>query len=56
MKISSLGTATLGCALALAAGSVFANVTPNLPQFFPGANARTVSFGNADTGANSRSI
>jgi OOP family OmpA-OmpF porin len=30
MKISSLGTATLGCALALAAGSVFANVTPNL--------------------------
>ncbi len=29
MKISSLGTA-LGCALALAAGSVFANVTPNL--------------------------
>ena len=30
MKISSLGTATLGCAIALAAGSVFANVTPNL--------------------------
>jgi hypothetical protein len=30
MKISSLGPATLGCALALAAGSVFANVTPNL--------------------------
>jgi OmpA-OmpF porin, OOP family len=30
MKISSLGTVTLGCALALAAGSVFANVTPNL--------------------------
>jgi len=30
MKISSLGTATLGCALALAAGSVLANVTPNL--------------------------
>ena len=29
MKISSLGTA-LGCALALAAGSAFANVTPNL--------------------------
>jgi OOP family OmpA-OmpF porin len=30
MKIFSLGSATLGCALALAAGSVFANVTPNL--------------------------
>ena len=30
MKIFSLGTATLGCAVALAAGSVFANVTPNL--------------------------
>lgn len=30
MKIFSLGTATLGCALALAAGSVFADVTPNL--------------------------
>ncbi|MEP7070077.1 MAG: OmpA family protein [Usitatibacter sp.] len=28
MKISSLGT--LGCAMALAAGSVYANVTPNL--------------------------
>ena len=28
MKISSLGS--LGCALALAAGSAFANVTPNL--------------------------
>jgi OmpA-OmpF porin, OOP family len=30
MKISSLGTVTFGCALALAAGSVLANVTPNL--------------------------
>ena len=30
MKISSLGTLALGCALALAAGSVLANVTPNL--------------------------
>jgi OmpA-OmpF porin, OOP family len=30
MKISSLGTLTLGCAMALAAGSAFANVTPNL--------------------------
>ena len=30
MKISSLGRLTLGCALALAAGSAFANVTPNL--------------------------
>ena len=30
MKISSLGTLTIGCALALAAGSAFANVTPNL--------------------------
>jgi OOP family OmpA-OmpF porin len=29
MKISSLGTA-LGCAMALAAGTAFANVTPNL--------------------------
>ena len=28
MKISSLGS--LGCALALAAGSAFANVTPNV--------------------------
>jgi OOP family OmpA-OmpF porin len=30
MKIFSLGTATLGCALALAAGSVFADAGPNL--------------------------
>ena len=30
MKISSLGRLTLGCALALAASSAFANVTPNL--------------------------
>ena len=30
MKISSLGKLTLGCAMALAAGSAFANVTPNL--------------------------
>ena len=30
MKISSLGKLTLGCALALAASSAFANVTPNL--------------------------
>ncbi|HEY4997554.1 MAG TPA: OmpA family protein [Usitatibacter sp.] len=30
MKIFSLGSATLGCALALAAGSVFADVTQNL--------------------------
>jgi OmpA-OmpF porin, OOP family len=30
MKISSLGTLALGCALALAAGSALANVTPNL--------------------------
>jgi OmpA-OmpF porin, OOP family len=30
MKISSLGTLALGCALAFAAGSAFANVTPNL--------------------------
>jgi OmpA-OmpF porin, OOP family len=30
MKISSLGTLTIGCAFALAAGSAFANVTPNL--------------------------
>ena len=30
MKISSLGKLTLGCAMALAAGTAFANVTPNL--------------------------
>ena len=30
MKIFSLGTATLGCALALAAGSVFADAGPNV--------------------------
>ena len=30
MKISSLGKLTLGCALALAASSAMANVTPNL--------------------------
>ena len=30
MKISSLGKLTLGCAMALFAGSTFANVTPNL--------------------------
>ncbi len=30
MKISSLGKLTLGCAMALVAGTAFANVTPNL--------------------------
>ena len=30
MKISSLGKLTLGCAMALVAGSAYANVTPNL--------------------------
>lgn len=30
MKISTLGKLTLGCAMALAAGGAFANVTPNL--------------------------
>ena len=42
MKISSLGRLTLGCAMALAAGSAFANVTPNLQD----AQGRAVKDGS----------
>ena len=42
MKISSLGRLTLGCAIALAAGSAFANVTPNLQD----ASGRAVKDGS----------
>jgi OOP family OmpA-OmpF porin len=42
MNISSLGKLTLGCAMALAAGSAFANVTPNLQD----ASGRAVKDGS----------
>ena len=49
MKISSLGM-TVGCALALAAGSAVANVGPNLQD----AQGRALVLGAADGGAGLR--